>query len=165
MFSAAFLFGVAAGFSPPTVAAGGLKAAATLSQQLTTAAEELLKIEKKIAGSRDGLDAFLFEDVLTLLDEAIEVDPQNLHAHARAGEVLLLKSNQGDGTFDICRLLDARDEADYVLSHGGGASPDGAIARGLLRAIDAIPPDAIPDSPSSCDEGQERRHGTKTRSS
>ena len=145
-------------------AAAILIAATTLSQRLTAEAEELLKIEKKIAASH-GLDSVMYEDVLTLLDDAIEADSHNLHAHARAGEVLLLKSNLGDGTFDICSLLDARDEADYALSHGAEAA-DQAVARGVLKAIDAIPPSAIPDPPSSCDEGGERRqHGTKTRSS
>lgn len=138
--------------------------ATELSVRLTAAAEELLRVEKKIAASRDGLDSILYQDVLSLLDEAIEVDPNNLHAHARAGEVLLLRSNQGDGTFDVCTLLDARDEADFVLRHGGDPA-DQAIARGVLRGIDRIPPDAIPDPPSSCDDGQEQRHGTKTRSS
>jgi len=137
--------------------------AAELSRRLTTAAEELLQIEKKIAASHEGLDPVFYEDVLTLLDRAIEVDPQNMHAHARTGEVLLLKSDQGDGTFDICAILDARDEADYVLNHGA-ESGDQAIARGVLRAIESIPPGAIPDPPSSC-EGEERHHGSKTSTS
>jgi len=141
-----------------------LATASELSRQLTSAAEELLRVEKKIAGSHAGLDAVLYEDVLSLLDEAIAADPQNLHAHARAGEVLLLKANQGDGTFDVCVLLDARDEAELVLKRGGEPA-DMAIARGVLRAIERIPPDAIPDPPSSCDDNAERRHGTKTRSS
>jgi hypothetical protein len=141
-----------------------LLATATLSQRLTTAAEELLRIEKKIAATH-GLDALLYEDVLTLLDEAIVEDSHNLHAHARAGEVLLLKSKRDDGTFDICSLLDARDEANFVLSHGAEAV-DQAIARGVLRSIDSIPQSAIPDSPSSCGDSDEgRRHGPKTRSS
>jgi len=147
------------------LAAAVLVAATTLSQRLTGEAEELLKIEKRIAAVH-GIDALMYEDVLTLLDDAIEADSHNLHAHARAGEVLLLKSNQGDGTFDICSVLDARDEAEYVLSHG--AEPiDQSIARGVLKAIDAIPPSAIPEPPSSCEGGGEerRQHGTKTRSS
>ncbi len=138
--------------------------AAERSRQLTSAAEEVLRIEKKIAGSHSGLDPVLYEDVLTLLDRAIEIDPQNLHAHARAGEVLLLKSDQGDGTFDICTILDARDEAEYVLDRGA-ESTDQAIARGVLRAIWSIPPRAIPDSPSSCNGGQGRGHGSKTSTS
>ena len=147
------------------IAAALLFATATeLSTRLTAAAEEVLRIEKKIAAQRDGLDSILYEDVLSLLDEAIDVDPHNIHAHARAGEVLLLKSNQGDGTFDICALLDARDEADFVLTHGGDVA-DQAIARGVLRGIERIPADAIPDPPSSCGDGQEQRHGSKTRSS
>ena len=141
-----------------------LATASELSRRLTSAAEELLRVEKRIAGSRSGLDAILYEDVLSLLDEAIDADPQNLHAHARAGEVLLLKANRGDGTFDVCFLLDARDEADLVLKHVCEAA-DSAIARGVLRGIERIPPDAIPDPPSSCDDDKERRHGTKTRSS
>ena len=138
--------------------------ASEISRNLTAAAEELLKIEKKIAGSNEGLGSILYEDVLTLLDEAIEEDPANLHAHARASEVLLLRSDQGDGTFDICSLLDARNEAEYVLKHGGDAA-DSATARGTLHAIQAIPPDEIPDPPSSCGESEEQRHGSKTRSS
>jgi hypothetical protein len=141
-----------------------LATASELSRKLTSAAEELLRVEQKIAGSRPGLDAILYEDVLSLLDEAIGADPQNFHAHARAGEVLLLKANQGDGTFDVCFLLDAREEAELVLKRGGEAA-DVVIARGVLRAIERIPPDAIPDPPSSCDDSEERRHGTKTRSS
>ena len=111
-------------------AAAFLIAATTLSQRLTAEAEELLKIEKKIAASH-GLDSVMYEDVLTLLDDAIEADSHNLHAHARAGEVLLLKSNLGDGTFDICTILDARDEAGYVLNHHAESS-DQAIARGVF---------------------------------
>ena len=65
-----------------------LATASELSHKLTSAAEELLRLEKKIAGSHEGLDAVLYDDVLALLDEAIIADPQNLHAHARAGEVL-----------------------------------------------------------------------------
>src|SRR5438874_13648161 len=112
--------------------------ATELSHRLTSAAEELLKIEKKIAGSNEGLDAILYDDVLSLLDQAIDVDPQNLRAHARASEVLLLKSNNGDRTFDVCTILDARDEADYVLKHGG-AGEDAAIARATVRGIERIP--------------------------
>jgi hypothetical protein len=138
--------------------------AAEMSRSLTSAAEELLKIEKKIVASNEGLGSVLYEDVLTLLDEAIANDSSNLHAHALAGEVLLLRSDQGDGTFDICALLDARDEAEYVLKHGGSAG-DAATARGTLRAIQGIPPDAIPDPPSSCGESEEQRHGSRPRSS
>ena len=138
--------------------------ATELSHRLTSAAEELLKIEKKIAGSNEGLDAILYEDVLSLLDQAIDVDPQNLRAHARAGEVLLLKSNNGDGTFDVCLLLDARDEADFVLKRGGSGE-DAAIARGTVRGIERVPAEAIPDPPSSCEDGQQRRHGSKTSTS
>jgi len=160
MLIAAFIC-VAAGFSPPV---GGLKAAATRSQELTAAAEELLRVEKKIAASNDRVGSFLYGDVLSLLDEAIDHDSSNLHARALAGEVLLLRSDQGDGTYDICYLLDSRDEAEYVLKHGGGAA-DAVIAHNVIRAIQLIPPDAIPDPPSSCERDEEQRHGTQTRSS
>ncbi len=141
------------------IAAALLLATATeLSHRLTVAAESLLAIEKKIAASDDDLDSVLYEDVLSLLDKAIEADPQNLHAHARAAEVLLLKSNQGDGTFEVCTLLDARDEANLVLAQGGEPA-DLAIARGVLRTIERIPPEAIPDLPSSCND-EERQPGS-----
>ncbi len=137
-----------------------LVTATELSRSLTAAAETLLAMEKKIAASNDDLGSVLYEDVLALLDKAIEADPQNLHAHARAAEVLLLKSDEGDGTFDVCFLLDARNEADLVLSRASrGEPPDVALARGVLRAIDRIPPEAIPDPPSSCND-QERQPGS-----
>jgi len=139
-------------------------AAATLSQQLTAAADELLKVEKKIAASTEGASALLYGDVLALLDEAIQEDNTNLRAHAKASEVLLLMSDEGDGTFDVCTILDARDEAQYVIKHGGEGS-DAELAQKVLRAIKAIPPEAIPDPPSSCDQDEDQRHGTKTRSS
>ena len=141
-----------------------LLAAATLSQQLTAAADELLKVEKKIAASTEGAAPLLYGDVLALLDEAIDEDNTNLRAHAKAAEVLLLMSDEGDGTFDVCAVLDARDEAQYVLKHGGEGS-DAELAHKVLRAIKAIPPEAIPDPPSSCDQDEDQRHGTKTRSS
>ncbi len=139
-------------------------AAATLSQQLTAAAEDLLKVEKKIAASTEGAGALLYQDVLSLLDEAIVVDKTNLHAHAQAAEVLMLMSDEGNGTFDVCSLLDARDEAEYVLKHGGEGG-DSELAHRVIRTIKAIPPEAIPDPPSSCDQDEEQRHGSKTRSS
>jgi hypothetical protein len=139
-------------------------AAATLSQQLTAAAEDLLKIEKKIAASTEGAGALLYQDVLSLLDEAIDHDKTNLHARATAAEVLLLMSDDGDGTFDACTLLDARNEAEYVLKHGGEAS-DADLAHKVIRAIQEIPPDAIPDPPSACEHDEEQRHGSKSRSS
>lgn len=141
-----------------------LLAAATLSQQLTAAADELLKVEKKIAASTEGASALLYGDVLALLDEAIDEDNTNLRAHAKAAEVLLLMSDEGDGTFDVCSLLDARDEAQYALKHGAEGA-DAELAQKVLRAIRAIPPEAIPDPPSSCDQDEDQRHGSKTRSS
>ncbi len=108
MFAAALLF-------------AAITSQAETSRQLTASAEELLRIEKRIAAEND-LDSVLYEDVLSLLDSAIEADPDNLHAHALAASVLLLKSDDGDGTFDVCVLLDARDEANQVLAHSSRAS-------------------------------------------
>ena len=138
--------------------------AAAQSQSITASAEELLKLEKKIAATNPDLAPLLYDDVLALLDEAIDIDGSNIHARALAGEVLLLRSDDGDGTYDVCELLDARHEAEYVLKHGGGAG-DAALARNVIRAIEAIPPDAIPDPPSSCDHDEDDHHGTKARSS
>jgi len=138
---------------------------AETSRQLTASAEELLKIEKRVAAENDLDEGVLYEDVLSLLDAAIDADPENLHAHALEAGVLLLKSDNGDGTYDICYLLDARDEANRVLARGAKASAaDNGAARAVLQAIGRIPPSAIPDPPSSCDEHQ-GQHGTKTRSS
>jgi hypothetical protein len=137
--------------------------AATLSQRLTAAAEDLLNLEKKIATSTEGADALLFGDVLALLDEALVKDPTNLHAYALSGEVLLLQSENEDGTYDVCSILEARQDADYVLKHNGNAA-DSQLARQVIKAIQAIPAEAIPEDPSVC-KGEERRHGTKTHSS
>ena len=82
----------------------------------------------------------------------------------RPGTVLLLMSDNGDATFDVCTLLDARNEAEYVLKHGGEAA-DADLAHKVVRAIQEIPPDAIPDAASSCEQDEERHHGSKTRSS
>ncbi len=136
---------------------------AETSRQLTASAEELLRIEKRIASEND-LDFLLYEDVLSLLDSAIDADPDNMHAHALAAGVLLLRSDDGDGTFDICYLLDARDEANEVVAHGSRAgAADIAAARAVLREIARIPPSAIPDQPSSCDDHEEQQRGTRTR--
>jgi hypothetical protein len=151
---------VAASFSPPV---GGLKASATRSSQLTAAAEQLLKVEKEIAAANDKAEFLLYGDVLALLDEAVADDATNLHARALSGEVLLLQSENDDGTYDVCSLVEAREDADFVLKHNGGAA-DVTIAKQVIKAIQAIPPDAIPDDPSTC-EGEERRHGSQARSS
>jgi imidazolonepropionase-like amidohydrolase len=137
--------------------------AAELSRTLTAAAEDLLKVEKKIAASTEA-GSFLYQDVLSLLDETLDQDKTNLHAHARTAEVLVLMSDEGDGTFDVCTLLEAREEAEYVLKHGGeGADAD--LAHKVIRAIQEIPPEAIPDPPSACEQDEEHRHGSKPRSS
>jgi len=150
---------VAAGFSAPI---GGLKVSATRSTQLTAAAEDLLKLEKKIAASTEGTDALLYGDVLALLDEAVAEDATNVHARALSGEVLLLQSENEDGTYDVCSLVEARQDAEFVLKHNGDAA-DATLARQVIKAIQAIPPAAIPDDPATC-EG-EKRHGSQARSS
>ena len=141
--------------------AGGAPAS-RLSRRLTSAAEELLKVEKKVAAVEGGLDALLYEDVLALLDAALHANPQNLHARVVSSDVLLLKANDGDGTYDVCTLLDARDEAEFVTSRASRASDsDLAAARAVLHSIDSIPPAAVPDPPSSCNEEDERQHGSR----
>ncbi|HEY6842670.1 MAG TPA: hypothetical protein VI391_00750 [Thermoanaerobaculia bacterium] len=150
---------VAAALSPPIE---GLKASATRSTQLTTAAEQLLKVEKDIAASDEDAGFLLYGDVLALLDEALSEDSTNVHARALSAEVLLLQSENDDGTYDVCSLVEARQDADYVLKHSGGAA-DTALARQVIKAIEAIPAASIPDDPSTC-EG-EKRHGSQARSS
>jgi hypothetical protein len=95
---------------------------ADLSRRLTSEAEELLKLEKKVAAAENGLDAVLYEDVLALLDAALHASPQNLHARVVSSDVLLLKAKDSDGTYDVCTLLDARDEAEFVTSRASRAS-------------------------------------------
>ena len=154
MLFAAILFGVAQAILPVSDS--------DLSRRLTSEAEELLRLEKKVAATEKGLDAVLYEDVLALLDAAVHANPQNLHARVVSSDVLLLKAYDGDGTYDVCTLLDARDEAEFVTSHASRASEsDLAAARAVLRSIDSIPPDAVPDPPSSCDEKDERQHGSR----
>jgi hypothetical protein len=154
MFFAAILLGVAQAILPASDA--------DLSRRLTSEAEELLRLEKKVAAAENGLDAVLYEDVLALLDAALHANPQNLHARVVSSDVLLLKAYDGDGTYDVCTLLDARDEAEFVTSHASRASEsDLAAARAVLRSIDSIPPDAVPDPPSTCDEEDERQPGSR----
>ena len=156
MFAAVLLFSVAQAILPARFAD------AELSRHLTSAAEELLRIEKKAAAEQQGLDALLYEDVLSLLDMALRADPQNLHAHALAAGALLLKSYDGD-SYDICTLLEARAEAEFVTGHASRAKGDDlAGARAVLHEIALIPPDEIPDSPSSCDEEDERHFGSRS---
>jgi hypothetical protein len=154
MLFAAILFGVAQTILPASDP--------DLSRRLTSEAEELLRLEKKVAVTEKGLDAVLYEDVLALLDAALHANPQNLHARVVSSDVLLLKAYDGDGTYDVCTLLDARDEAEFVTSHASRASEsDLAAARAVLRSIDSILPDAVPDPPSNCDEEDGRQHGSR----
>ena len=141
------------------------------SEKITAAAETLFKAEQKAAAvwreasPDEAIDAVMYEDVLALLDVAIRENPDNLHAHAIAAQVLLIKADQGDGTYDVCTLLDARDDAEYVTKRAtAAAAPDLENARTTLKAIRRIPPSAIPDPPSVCgDEDHESTQAAKTR--
>jgi len=162
---AALLFLVAASEKPspgpsghPLPQAG--EGTADRSRRLAAAADELFAAEQKAAAawrkaaeSNDGVDSVLYEDVLALLDAAIGADPGNLHARALSSQILLLKAYEGDGLYDVCALLDARDDAEYVVARASSASEgDLATARGILKQIRRIPASAIPDPPSSCGE-------------
>jgi hypothetical protein len=73
-----------------------------------------------------------------------------------------LKSYDGD-SYDICTLLDARAEAEFVTGHASRAKGDDlAGARAVLHEIALIPPDEIPDPPSSCNEENERHFGSRS---
>lgn len=134
------------------------------SARLTAAAEQLLDCEKKIvASSTEHVEDVLFVDVLALLDLAVEANPANLHARAVRSELLLHQSYDGEA-YDVCYLLDARDDANLVVSRASNASAaDITKARSVLKRIDAIPPDAIPDPPSICDDDDEGQRGTRTK--
>ena len=135
----------------------------TRSLRLTAAAEQLFETEKKmVTTSAEPIEDLLFADVLSLLDVAIETNPANLHARALRSQILLLHSYDGQGAYDVCDLLDARSDADFVLRRAArAAAGDVATARTVLRGIERIPPDAVPDPPSDCDDDSE--NGTRTR--
>jgi hypothetical protein len=142
--------------------------AAELSRRITAIAADLFEAEKKVAerwsrteteaepeGEVAGeVESVLYEDVIRMLDSAVEVDANNMRAHALLAEVLLRKAREGQ-TYDVCSLLDAQDEAEWVLSHAGHATAaDLKKARDLVKAIRAIPKEAIPDPPSSCGDDE-----------
>jgi hypothetical protein len=146
--------------------------AAELSRRITAIAADLFEAEKKAAERwskteteaepegevADEVESVLYEDVIRMLDSAVEVDPNNMRAHALLAEVLLRKAYEGQGVYGVCSLLDARDEAEWVISHAGHASAaDLKKARDLVKQIKAIPKEAIPDPPSSC--GDEEKQG------
>ena len=135
------------------------------SKRLTAAAEQLLAYEKKMAAdSPDGIEDVLFGDVLALLDSAVTTGPGNVHARALRSEVLLETSYDGE-QYDVCYLLDAKGDAEYVISHASRGTPDDiTIAKAVLKGIDKIPPDAIPDPPSVCNDDEEGHRGTRTKS-
>ena len=149
----------AAALGRAATAEGG---ASQKSVRLTAAAEQLLECEKKIvSGSADALDGVLYNDVVALLDLAVETNPGNLHARALRAELLLHQAYDGRGQYDVCYLLDARDDANFVVSREARApAADVAMARAVLHGIERIPPDAIPDPPSSCND-EERQPGSK----
>lgn len=149
---------------------------AELSRQITAAAQELLDAERKAVerwrkaesayepdeASGDGVGSLLFEDVISMLDTAAGIDTKNMRPHALLAQVMLLKAYQADSTYDVCSLLDARDEASWIVQHSTDAAPaDLKIARDLIRAIKAIPADRIPDPPSACGD-DDRAAGTNT---
>jgi hypothetical protein len=136
------------------------------SMKLTTAAEQLFEYEKKMASAApERIDDLLFGDVLSLLDVAISTNPANLHGRALRSEVLMLRSFDVDeATYDVCYIIDAKADATYVVSRAARASaPDLKTAKDVLRGIDLIPPDAIPDPPSVCDDEEDRGSRTKNR--
>ncbi len=139
---------------------------ATKSTRLTAAAEQLLEYEKKMAAaSTDSINDLLFTDVLSLLDLAVSSNPANLHARALRSQILLHHSDNGAGEYDVCYLLGAKADADFVVTRTQKAAPaDVTMARNVLRGIESIPPDAIPDPPSSCDDEDEGQRGTRTKS-
>ena len=136
----------------------------TRSVRLTTAAEQLLDFEKKMATSApERIDDLLFGDVLALLDLAVNANPSNLHARALRSQVLLVRSFDGESRYDICYILDAHADAEFIVTHASHApAADVKIARDVLHGIELIPPSAIPDPPSVCDEDDEE-HGTRTK--
>lgn len=135
------------------------------SMRLTTAAEQLFEYEKKmVASASERIDDLLFSDVLSMLDVAIDTNASNLHARAMRAQVLLLHSYDGVGEYDVCYILEAKADADFIVSRAARASAsDVKIARDVLRGIDLIPPDAIPDPPSVCDDEKDRGERTKNR--
>lgn len=138
------------------------------SQKLTAAADALFAAEQKAAAvwresGSDEVDAVFYEDVLSLLDAAIGANPDNLHAHALSAKILLLKAYEGEGLYDVCTLLDARDDAEYVTTHASSASDaDLSTARGILKQIRSIPSSAIPDPPSACGDEDDNDSSSKT---
>jgi hypothetical protein len=135
------------------------------SQKLTAAAEKLLEFEKKLStDAGEPLDDLLYGDVLNLLDVAVEADADNLHARALRAPILLLLAFDGEA-YDICYLLDAEEDANLVISRAAKSNAvDVLSARRVLRKIQHIPPSAIPDPPSVCDEEDDRQRGTRTKS-
>ena len=135
------------------------------SVRLTTAAEQLLDFEKKMAtSSPERIDDVLFADVLSLLDLAVNANPANLHARALRSQVLLVRSYDGESAYDICYILDARADAEFIVSRASHAAPaDVKAARDVLRGIELIPPEAIPDPPSVCEEDDQQGSRTKAR--
>jgi hypothetical protein len=143
-----------------------LAQSADRSKHLTTAAEQLLEFEKKmVANSAERIDDILFSDVLSLLDVAVSENAGNLHARALRAQTLLHQSDNGGGAYDICYILDAKGDAEFIVTRAQKASPaDLVIARRVLSGIEKIPPDAIPDPPSVCDDEDEEHRGTRTKS-
>lgn len=139
---------------------------AARSLRITAQAEKLLEFEKKMAvDAEDPIDDLLFGDVLGLLDVAVSENPGNLHARALRSQVLLHHAyNADDDNYDVCDLMDARKDAEFVISKGTrAAAADLTIARTVIKNIGKIPPGAIPDPPSACNDDDEGHSGTPTK--
>jgi hypothetical protein len=136
-----------------------------LSRRTTVLAEELFDAEKKTAAklrtiaeergqgdARVALERLLYDDVLNLIDGALLADGKNAHAHSLAAQVLMLKSYDGDGTYDVCTLLDAQDQADAVVANIKAAPADLQSAHAILHRIETIPRNRINGQEGDCDD-------------
>ncbi|HYM61747.1 MAG TPA: hypothetical protein VEZ11_12750 [Thermoanaerobaculia bacterium] len=171
---------LAAMIAMPAVAGDQAKAMSgeELSRRATALAAELYEQEKKIAAKLrkaaeqhspdaaggEAVESMLYDDVLNLLDAALLADKDNFHAHALAAEVLFRKSNQGEGVYEICSLLDAEEQIDYVLANAETAEKlDLESVKRIKKAIDAIPEDRIAGDEGDCEEKDGKEKGTAWR--
>jgi hypothetical protein len=173
-------FALAATIALPALAQSQGKAisAEELSRRTTALAAELYEQEKKIAArlrkaaeehsphapGGESVESMLYDDVLNLLDAAMLADENNLHAHALAAEVLFRKSSEGEGTYEVCSLLDAEDQIDYVLSNADDAErADLESVKRIKKAIDAIPEDKIAGDAADCEDKDGQAEATALR--
>jgi len=151
---------------------------AEYSRRVTAIAEELFNSEKKAAerwrsdarasepgtDAGDAVDNVLYEDVISLLDDALNADPRNTHAHLMAAEVLRAKAREGEGAYDICYLVDARDQANAVIEGAARATAaDFKRAKELVADIAHIPAGEIDGKESDChDQDDDASAGSAT---